>query len=62
MRSFKDLSINTKLSLLVLVAGGIALLLACGALALNDYLVFRSSKVRQLSSLADVLGNSRRRP
>ena len=54
MRLLGDLSINARLNLLVLIAGGVALLLACGALALNDYLVFRASKVQQLSSLAAV--------
>jgi len=56
MRSFKDFSINTKLNLLVLLSSGVALLLSCGALAVNDYGTIRDSKVRQLSALAEVLG------
>ncbi|MBN2476952.1 MAG: HAMP domain-containing protein [Pirellulales bacterium] len=58
MRSFKDFSINTKLVLLVTVAGGVALLLACAAFVVHDYRIIRASKVRQLSALADVLGSN----
>ncbi|NQU19804.1 MAG: HAMP domain-containing protein [Candidatus Nealsonbacteria bacterium] len=56
MRRFKDLSINTKLSLLVTVAAGVAMLSACGTFAVNDYRMMRNSKVRQLDALAKVLG------
>ncbi len=56
MRYFRDLSINAKLNLSALVAGGAALLLASTALIFNDYNLIRSSKVQQLSALANVLG------
>lgn len=56
MRSFRNLSINAKLNLLVLVASGTALLLASAALVFNDAKLIGSSKVRQLSALAKVLG------
>jgi len=57
-RSFKDFSINHKLNLLVITAGGVALLLSCGAFVVNDYRILRASKVRQLSALATVLGSN----
>ncbi len=57
MRSFKDTSIKTKLSLLLTVAGGVAVLLSCGALAVNDYLMIRDSKVRQLATLTEMLAS-----
>lgn len=56
MRSYKDFSINTKLTLLVLLAGGVALLLATICFVLNDISLIRSSMVKQMSALADVLG------
>jgi len=55
MRSFKDLSINKKLSLLVLVAAGVATLLCCAAFVFNDTRRIRQSKVRQLSGLRRVV-------
>ncbi len=58
MRSFRDFSINTKLNLLVTVAGGVALLLSCAAFVVNDYRTLRASKVRQLTALATVLGSN----
>jgi C4-dicarboxylate-specific signal transduction histidine kinase len=56
MRFFNDLSINAKLNLSALLAGGAALILASTALILNDANLIRSSKVEQLSALAEVLG------
>ena len=56
MRALKDLSIKTKLNLLVWVACGVALLLSTGAFVLNDIHLIRASKVQQLSALAKVLG------
>lgn len=58
MRSLRDSSINTKLNLLAAVAGGVALLLSCGAFAVNDYLMIRDSKIRQLQTMAEVLGSN----
>lgn len=56
MRLFKDLSINAKLNLSALVAGGTALILASAALIFNDANLIRTSKVQQLLALANVLG------
>jgi two-component system, NtrC family, sensor kinase len=58
MRSYRDFSIKTKLSLLVLLAGGVALALATTCFVLNDISMIRSSMVRQMASLAEVLGSN----
>jgi two-component system, NtrC family, sensor kinase len=58
MRSYRDFSIKTKLSLLVLLAGGVALALATTCFVINDVSMIRSSMVRQMSSLAEVLGSN----
>ena len=56
MHIFKNLSINTKLNLSVLLAVGPAVLFIMAALSYNDINLIRSSKVQQLSALANVLG------
>lgn len=58
MRSYKDLAINTKLTLLVLLAGSVALLLSCIAFVTNDVRMARSSMIQQMSTLAEVLGSN----
>ena len=50
MKSFKDFAINTKLTLLVLFAGGVALLMSCIAFVTNDVRMIRSSMVKQMSA------------
>jgi two-component system, NtrC family, sensor kinase len=56
MKSFKDTAINTKLTMLVVLAGGVALLLSSISFVINDAFMIRASLVQQLSALADVLG------
>jgi two-component system, NtrC family, sensor kinase len=56
MFSFRKLSIDGKLKLLVAAAAGIAVMLACAAFVFNDVRTIRRSMVAQLSALADVLG------
>ncbi len=58
MKSFKDLAINTKLTLLVLLAGGVALLMSCVAFVVNDVRMTRQSTVSQMSTLTQVLGSN----
>jgi C4-dicarboxylate-specific signal transduction histidine kinase len=58
MKSFKDLAINTKLTLLVLLAGGVALLMSCIAFVVNDVRMIRQSTVSQMSTLTQVLGSN----
>lgn len=56
MRFLTNVSIKTKLNLLVLVAAGAALSLASVVLLVNDANLIRSSKIKQLTALAKVLG------
>jgi len=56
MRGFRDSSIETKLRLLTTAAVVVALSLACTAFVVNDVHRIRTSKVQQLSTLAQVLG------
>jgi C4-dicarboxylate-specific signal transduction histidine kinase len=58
MRSYRDFSIKTKLSLLVLLAGGVALALATTCFVINDVSMIRSSTVQVMRSLAEVLGSN----
>jgi two-component system NtrC family sensor kinase len=58
MMSYKDFAITTKLMLLVVLAGGMALLLSCIAFVANDVRTVRASMVKQMSALASVLGSN----
>jgi two-component system, NtrC family, sensor kinase len=58
MKSYKNLAINTKLTLLVLLTGGMAVLLSCIGFVANDVPMIRSSMVQQISALATVLGSN----
>jgi two-component system NtrC family sensor kinase len=55
--SFRRLSINGKLKLLVLCTAGVAVTLCCVAFVANDARTIRQSMVKQLSSLTEVLGD-----
>ena len=56
MRPFRDLSIKTKLNLLLALTAGLALLLAGAAFVANEVTTTRRSTVQHLSAVADVLG------
>lgn len=56
MRPFRDYSINTKLSLLVTLAVGIALSLCGTAFLVHDFHMIRAARVQEYNSLAEVLG------
>jgi C4-dicarboxylate-specific signal transduction histidine kinase len=58
MKNFKDLAINTKLTVLVLLAGGVALSMSCIAFVVNDVRMIRASTVSQMSALTTVLGSN----
>jgi signal transduction histidine kinase len=58
MKPYRELSINTKLTLLVVLAGGVALLLSCVAFVTNDVRMIRASMITQMSTLAQVLGSN----
>lgn len=56
MLSFQRLSIKGKLRLLVLLASGVAVLMSCVAFVSNDVRMMRTSIVKQVLALAEVLG------
>ncbi len=58
MRSYKDLAINTKLTLLVVLSGSAALMLSCVAFVINDIRMIRFSMINEMSTLAEVLGSN----
>ena len=55
MRSYKDLAINSKLTLLVVLSGSVALLLSCIAFVTNDVYTIRSSMVRATSAISTAI-------
>ncbi|HEY6167172.1 MAG TPA: PAS domain S-box protein [Verrucomicrobiae bacterium] len=58
MRWFHNLPIRRKLTLIILLTSGLALLLACAALVAAEIMSFRQSMKRDLTVLADVLANN----
>ncbi len=58
MRSYKDLAINSKLTLLVVLSGSVSLLLSCIAFVTNDVRMIRLSMINEMSTLAQVLGSN----
>jgi signal transduction histidine kinase len=54
----RDLSIKHKLTLIILLTSGAALLMACLGFALYDYFTFREEKVRELASFAEIISAS----
>ena len=58
MRLLRDSSIETKLRLLTAAAVMVALGVACTAFVVHDVRTIRTAKVRQLSTLAKVLGSN----
>ena len=58
MRLYTRRTINTKLSLLTTIAAGVALSMSCVAFFINNVWMIRAAKVRELSSLASILGSN----
>lgn len=56
MKRFRDISIKTKLNILLSLSAGVALGLASIAFVVNDINTIRSSTVSQLSAVTDVVG------
>lgn len=52
----RNWSIKSKLILLSTVSGVVALVLACSAFVINEYYMMRDAKLRQLQSMAQILG------
>jgi two-component system, sensor histidine kinase and response regulator len=58
MLSYRRLSIQRKLQAITLVAVAVALILACAAFVSYDLWVFRHSQVRDLETLAEIIGSN----
>ncbi len=56
--TFKDISIQTKLALLVFSASFFALVFACAGFGIYERANFRADMARELSTLADTLGSN----
>src|SRR5437764_6028316 len=60
MTSFKNLSIKSKLTWVIMLTSGVALLMACAAFVAHELFSFRQTMVEELSALADVVGKTAR--
>src|SRR5215471_382922 len=58
MLSFRNLSIRRKQLLIIMLTSSIALLLACTAFTAYELVTFRKGMVRNLSTLAEIVGNN----
>src|SRR5215471_11508501 len=58
MLSFRNLSIRRKQLLIIMLTSSIALLLACTAFTAYELITFRTGMVRNLSTLAEIVGNN----
>src|SRR5881398_217603 len=58
MRAFRQTTIKRKLIALIMLTSSVALLVAFALMIVSDYVSFRSGMVRDLRTLADVMGTS----
>jgi signal transduction histidine kinase/DNA-binding response OmpR family regulator len=58
MRAFRQTTIKRKLIGVIMLTSGIALMVAFALMIVSDYVSFRSGLVRDLRTLADVMGTS----
>jgi signal transduction histidine kinase/DNA-binding response OmpR family regulator len=56
MQAFRDISLGRKLTRLSLVTSGVAVGLVCATLVALDFLMVRTTMVRDLSAFADLIG------
>ena len=56
MQSFRDISINRKLMIVISMTSGIALSLAGGTILIYEYLYYQDTVSKELSSVAEVIG------
>jgi len=62
MRRFRDISIGRKLTLVIMLISGVALLLACSAFLTHDLVTLRRTTARNLSMLAKMIGANSKAP
>jgi PAS domain S-box-containing protein len=58
MSAYRDLSIRHKLTVIIMLTSSVALLLACVAFVLYDLVTFRRAMTRDLSTLAEIIGQN----
>ncbi|MDO8682183.1 MAG: response regulator [Armatimonadota bacterium] len=58
MRKFRDFSIKRKLMFITMLTCTLALALACAAFLTYEMITYRNAAVKNLSSLADIIGNN----
>ncbi len=58
MRFITDVSIQKKLVRVIMLTSGIALALACVLFAIYNFTMFRIGELRELTSLAEIVGNN----
>ena len=58
MRNLRDISIKLKLTLIIMLTSTVVLLLACMAFVIYDLITFRRSMTRDLSTIAEIIGNN----
>lgn len=56
MRVVRNWSIKQKLTLIIMATSAVAVLLACAAFAVYDFFTLRQAMVRDLSTMADIIG------
>ncbi len=58
MRFLRDVSIQQKLTWIIMLTSGVALLIACAAFALYELVSFRYAMTRELLSMAEIIGSN----
>lgn len=58
MRFFRNASLKRKQTLIIMLTTSVALLLACAVFTTYEVITFRTSMVRNLSTLAEIVGNN----
>ena len=58
IKRFNDISIKHKLTIVMMLTSGVALLLACGAFLGYEVLSFRRTAESDLATLAHIVGNN----
>ncbi len=58
MSGYRDLPIRHKLTTIIMLTSGVAILLACAAFVLYDLAAFRRAMTRDLSTVAEIIGQN----
>jgi PAS domain S-box-containing protein len=55
MQPFRDIPIKRKLTLIIMLTSSITLLVACGAFVTQEFIAFRTGRMGELSTMADII-------